>query len=246
MTIDLKALAAEFPKEAIHWRAQKLSKKGDKAMALAYLDARDVMDRLDAVCGPANWQSQYTETAKGRVLCSLGIRFGDEWVWKTDGAGNTAVEAEKGGISDALKRAAVSWGIGRYLYRIEAPWVPCKTFNNKWSDWSADPWRFVRPAKNFAAAVPTHDPDEASEAPAKPVKPAERDPRAVADYLIGMFTKADSFSAVDKVRSNAKAQEARDWLDEAHPPMAAEVKAAERAALQRVDPAGQAPNKDAA
>lgn len=164
MTIDLAALAAEFPKEAIHWRAQKLSKKGDKAMALAYLDARDVMDRLDAVCGPANWPSQYSETAKGRVLCSLGIRIDGEWVWKTDGAGNTAVEAEKGGISDALKRAAVSWGIGRYLYRIEAPWVPCETFNNKWSKWSADPWRFVREPRKFAAP-PAPEPDAAQPDP---------------------------------------------------------------------------------
>ena len=48
-TEEVKMLAAEFPKEDIHWRAQSLTKDGDKAMALAYLDARDVMDRLDQI-----------------------------------------------------------------------------------------------------------------------------------------------------------------------------------------------------
>ena len=111
-------------------------------MALAYLDARDVMDRLDDACGPSNWQSRYNETPKGRVLCELGIRFDGEWVWKSDGAGDTAVEGEKGGISDALKRAAVHWGIGRYLYRLESVWVKCsvnqKNGKTYWKAWTED------------------------------------------------------------------------------------------------------------
>jgi hypothetical protein len=113
-------------------------------MALAYLDARDVQDRLDLVCGPENWQCEYSETVKGRVICRIGIRVNDEWVWKADGAGDTAVEGEKGGISDAFKRAAVPWGIGRYLYRLSAPWVPCETYerNGKavWKAWKESPW----------------------------------------------------------------------------------------------------------
>ena len=146
--MELEKLSAPFPREAIHWRAQSVTKDGTKALALAYLDARDVMDRLDEVCGPENWQSEVTETAKGRVICRLGIRTEDGWVWKSDGAGDTAVEGEKGGISDALKRAAVSWGVGRYLYRLKSPWVPCECgeWNGKkqWKKWTADPWQFVR------------------------------------------------------------------------------------------------------
>jgi len=46
-----------------------------------------------------------------------------EWIWKADGAGDTDVEAEKGAISDAFKRAAVKWGVGRYLYDLDSPWV---------------------------------------------------------------------------------------------------------------------------
>lgn len=142
--MKLKYLAAPFPKQAIHWRAQSLKQDGTKAMALAYLDARDVQDRFDLVCGPENWQCDYSETVKGRVICRIGVKVGDEWVWKADGAGDTAVEGEKGGISDAFKRAAVPWGVGRYLYRLSAPWVPCETYerNGKkhWKAWAENPW----------------------------------------------------------------------------------------------------------
>lgn len=135
----LDKLSAPFPPEAIHWRAQTVTKDGDKALALAYLDARDVMDRLDEAAGPANWATTYEETLKGRVLCRLSLRIDGEWVMKTDGAGDTDVEGEKGAISDALKRAAVSWGIGRYLYDLGNVWAPCESYaangKMKWRKW---------------------------------------------------------------------------------------------------------------
>lgn len=120
-------LKAEFPHDDIDWRSQSLTRNGDKALALAYLDARAVMDRLDSVCGIGGWQDSYVETVKGRIICTISILVDGEWVRKSDGAGDTQVEAEKGAISDAFKRAAVKWGIGRYLYDIEAPWVPCES-----------------------------------------------------------------------------------------------------------------------
>ena len=145
-----------FPREAVSWRAQSLSKLGDKAMALAYIDARDVMNRLDEVCGPHGWQDSYVETASGRVICTLSIADMDNqgktvWIAKSDGAGSTDVEGDKGGISDAFKRAAVKWGIGRYLYDLDAPWVPCESYeasNGKkvWKRWTSDPWGHVKNA----------------------------------------------------------------------------------------------------
>ena len=128
MNLDL--LSKPFPAESIHWRAQTVTRNGDKALALAYVDARDVMDHLDRVVGPENWQDSYTETAKGRVICTIKLRIGDEWVGKSDGAGDTAVEGEKGGISDAFKRAAVKWGIARYLYDLGNVWAPCESRDN--------------------------------------------------------------------------------------------------------------------
>jgi len=113
----LNRLSKPFSANQIHWRVGSTTKDNKRGMALAYLDARDVMDRLDAVCGN-NWSDSYQEVA-GRVVCSITING----VTRSDGAGDTQVEAEKGGLSDAFKRAAVKFGIGRYLYRLDSEWV---------------------------------------------------------------------------------------------------------------------------
>lgn len=150
-------LKAEFPREKVSWRAQTMTRDGDKAMALAYIDARDVMERLDDVCGPENWQDRY-EVHGAKTVCYLSIRIEDEWIVKADGAGDTAVEAEKGSISDAFKRAAVKWGIARYLYALPAQWVPCESYerNGKryFKRFTADPWQRVpvKDADNDASA----------------------------------------------------------------------------------------------
>jgi hypothetical protein len=124
-----QALLAPFPGEAIHWRVGSTNSEKTKGMALAYLDARDVMDRLDEVFGVDGWQESFKETPTNRIICRLACRFPAQdsdglWVTKSDGAGVSDIEGEKGAISDALKRAAVKFGIGRYLYRLPAQWVP--------------------------------------------------------------------------------------------------------------------------
>lgn len=129
---DFEALAAPFPPERISWRVGSSNKrsqqrangndaKATKGMALAYIDARDVMARLDEACGPGGWQCKYSH-ANGKTVCDIGVKVGDEWVWKADGAGDSDIEKEKGALSDAFKRAGVRWGIGRYLYDIPSPW----------------------------------------------------------------------------------------------------------------------------
>lgn len=146
-------LAAPFPPESVHWRAQTVSERNGayKALALAYLDARDVQDRLDGVCSPENWQDSYLETVKGRIICTLQVRVDGEWISKSDGAGDTDVEGEKGALSDALKRAAVKWGIGRYLYSMPNVWVPCEVNQNgKFKKFTDDPWKYApRPVSIF-------------------------------------------------------------------------------------------------
>jgi|TARA_Y100000310_G_scaffold255831_1_gene263435 hypothetical protein len=106
-------LKKPFPVSKIKWR------KGGGSLDLAYIQARDVMDRLDAVFGISGWQVGY-EFIGERMICSLACRIGDDWITKADGADDTKIEGAKGGISDSLKRAAVLWGIGRYLYHPKA------------------------------------------------------------------------------------------------------------------------------
>ncbi len=119
--MNLEDLKKELP---FKWRVQSANKWG--AQCVAYIDARDVQDRLDEVCGPENWQCKYTEH-KGNLFCSIGIRmipisapstFG-EFTWKEDCGTESNVEKQKGEASDAFKRAAVMWGIGRFLYSMK-------------------------------------------------------------------------------------------------------------------------------
>ena len=120
------ALKRPFPPKSIHWRAGARTADKSKGIALAYLDARDVMHRLDEVV-PMKWQDRYSHVTQKGVICEIGIKVEDEWLWRANGAGDTQVEAEKGAMSDAFKRAAVMWGIGRYLYFLPNVWVPLES-----------------------------------------------------------------------------------------------------------------------
>tara|TARA_Y100000114_G_C11543106_1_gene223581 strand:- start:54 stop:545 length:492 start_codon:yes stop_codon:yes gene_type:complete len=118
------ALEKEFSPKEIKWRVGRLNRKdnGKTAYMLAYIDARLVHKRLDEVVGFENWQCKHIVYGP-KTICHLGIRIKGDWVWKSDGAGDTNVEADKGAISDSLKRAAVHFGIGRYLYEFPDIWA---------------------------------------------------------------------------------------------------------------------------
>ena len=120
---DFKKLAEPFPAEDIEWRAQRtgVASNGNPwVMCLAYVTNRAIQQRLDDVLGPEKWRNEYKQAPEGGTLCGISIKCKDEWITKWDGAENTQVEAVKGGLSGAMKRAAVQWGIGRYLYKLEA------------------------------------------------------------------------------------------------------------------------------
>lgn len=96
MTSDiLNKLKAPFDPALVHFRVGATTKNKDKGIGLAYIDARDVMERLDHAVGPENWQRTYSHVGD-KTCCEVSIRFGDTWVTKADGAGNTDVEALKG------------------------------------------------------------------------------------------------------------------------------------------------------
>jgi len=121
MTAIYDQLKKPFKASKISWRVGATSKDKTKGIALAYIDARDVMQRLDDVFG-LNWQCKYSH-AENKTICEISVLIGDVWVTRAGGAGDTDIEAEKGAISDAFKRAAVLFGIGRYLYDVPNQWV---------------------------------------------------------------------------------------------------------------------------
>ena len=117
--INLKDLQKKLPYK---WRVQSFSKNKPLAQCVAYVDSRDVQTLLDDVVWPENWQDKYYQV-KDTMLCSIGIKLGEEWVWKTDGGTETDIESEKGELSDSFKRAGVKWGIGRFLYDMDIKFV---------------------------------------------------------------------------------------------------------------------------
>lgn len=119
-----------YPDE-IQVRPTDTKTKGSCTLLL-YKDARSDMDILDETVGAENWQREYYEV-KGNVYCRIGIKCGDEWVWKSDCGVESNIDAAKGEASDAAKRAAVAWGIGRELYsgpRIKLNNLPDKYYYN--------------------------------------------------------------------------------------------------------------------
>jgi len=153
-----KALVAPFTDADMEWKVQSCGKKKNGeiwARVVPYVSARAIQSRLDDVVGPTNWRNTYEILRNGvdgsviGILCTLSIKDSTgEWVGKQDGAEPTDIEPFKGGMSNALKRAAVQWGIGRYLYTLPEGWAHihedgrerAKTKDNEWFNW--DPPNF--------------------------------------------------------------------------------------------------------
>ena len=122
-----------FPASNVSWKLQLTNKEKTSGLAVPYLDARAIAERLDFVVGQTGWKDEYKpwhnyvtkKEQKFAQLCTIYIYDEDlkEWIGKTDGAEDSDIEPIKGGLSDAFKRAAVRWNIGRYLYGFEPVWV---------------------------------------------------------------------------------------------------------------------------
>ncbi len=182
------AFAEPFNPADVDFRVQgKASESTGKAQIVAYVDARTVQDRLDAVVGPGAWTFDYTPLAvdaKGVVLSAKGV-LTVHGVSKVDIGDASNFEASKGTVSDALKRAAVQWGIGRYLYAIPSAWVAADKFGKidpaalqqlrarlPKPGQSATPATHATPATPATRPAPTPAATQATPASAKPATKA--------------------------------------------------------------------------
>lgn len=158
----LSSLAAPFAETEVKFKPQAV--KGNRALALAYVDVRAIMDRLDSVAGPENWKDAYRVLPDNSVVCELSIRLGDEWLTKEDVGGPSEQpdggDRMKSAFSDAMKRTAVKWGIGRYLYRLP----------QQWADYDPSKRQFTAPPRlpDWARAKPAAGPNRAAKPDAAP------------------------------------------------------------------------------
>lgn len=117
-------LTAPILPNEIEWRVQSQTSTG-KLIVVPYINNRCVMHRFDAAFGAENWTSEFREIANG-FICRLTVSINDRTIYREDGASKTNIEPEKGGISDAMKRAAVQFGLGRCLYDYPRVFIECE------------------------------------------------------------------------------------------------------------------------
>ncbi|HEV3256993.1 MAG TPA: Rad52/Rad22 family DNA repair protein [Gemmataceae bacterium] len=231
------ALAAPFDQAVVRFKPAVVS--GNRALALPYVDARAIQDRLDEVMGVCGWQDEYDIAPDCSVVCKLSLKIGDAWVAKMDVGGPSEQpdggDRLKAAFSDALKRAAVKFGVGRYLYRLPS----------QWSDYDPQRRQFVRtPTLPPAAPKPTP-----KVAPAPKPQPAPNGLPRDGKELANRLGKRDAQLAADGliqagelvrhvVGAGVKAghpQELAAWTGAAIRLAAAEAKAFEARLGQRKD-----------
>ena len=121
-----QALAAPFSNGDIEWRVSATTQDKTKGLAIPYVTNRAIQNRLDGTVGIDGWQNEFKPWKDGKAqLCGISIYFQqqNQWLTKWDGADDSDFESVKGGLSDSMKRAAVEWGVGRYLYGMTQIWV---------------------------------------------------------------------------------------------------------------------------
>lgn len=158
----LEVLKKPFPESVIGVKLQSRSKDKTKALLVLYLQHTDVADRLEEVdpgwtftCEKVDRRTDGQDqlTIVQGTLEILGIRrenFGEG-------------EDEKSAASDCLKRCAMLFGVGRYLYDQEMVWVPYNESTDKYKHWSySDYKKFIRhkevkPAPIFVQPEPVYE-----------------------------------------------------------------------------------------
>jgi len=172
----LEELGEFFHPDEIKWKPGSRGRDGT-AQALAHIDARNVMERLDSVVGSDGWEDSYRvadsmvqikgkngmeEIPKTIYICTLRIRI---WcqeignfieVCKEGISDETDFDPVKGGASGAFKRAAVKFGIGRYLYEFPTQYVKMKDNGYGFAEKPKYPRQFL--PKSLAEVAETERP----------------------------------------------------------------------------------------
>ena len=115
------------PIENPKWRVQSVYPRDHPttAVVVPYIDSRMVQERLDTALGPDNWSNTYDPESGA---ASISIKIDGEWITKADVGAESKIDKEKGKASDAFKRAAVMWGIGRDIYKLGDQRLKCDQY----------------------------------------------------------------------------------------------------------------------
>jgi hypothetical protein len=187
---DLQILKAPFAKESLGVKVQSTSKDRTRALLVLYLQHTDVQDRLEQV-DPA-WTTEVINEERVGDTVYVRIRMTVKGVSRENvGEGNDP----KAAYSDALKRAAMLFGIGRYLYDSPTVWADYNESRDRFRQWSIQDYE---KAARGQYVTPTPAPAPAAQAPA----PAASAPETPQERAPGLTTKAPSGAAKEKSSSS--------------------------------------------
>lgn len=155
----LEAFAEPFSVMDVEWKPGALNKEKTKALALAYVDSRAYIQRLNSLTD-GNWSDDYQVILlpdRVAVICRLTIfnttRTGDGECLLTNVNGNDEGYVEANAVTtasaQAFKRACVKFGLGAYLYNLP----------QKWCDYDARTRRIVEPPDLPEWALPYSEKD---------------------------------------------------------------------------------------
>ena len=226
LTPDVLAdLRRPFTVEAIRFKPQVV--KDTNAMATFYIDARLAAERLNTVVGPEHWEESYRTLVDGSIMpghyfpveCTLtvfGITKADVGVYQKNAVDSMAW---KSAYSDALKRAAVKFGIGVYLYGLPNVWAEIKVGRNGKAQGFSDAGerklrgaytqmlkqlegRFGVPMDHGDLYDPEHEPEPVEEVAPAPPAPADppAEPAVKRDGRIHVTDKAQIVGLVNLAR----------------------------------------------
>lgn len=123
-------LSKPIQPDEVEWRVQNFNEAKGILSIVPYITNRCVMDRFDEAFDYL-WSNEFRETTTGYICRIQASVANDEvpFLIHEDGATKTKIEPDKGGMSDAMKRTAVHFGLGRCLYKY--PRITIKT-NSKY------------------------------------------------------------------------------------------------------------------
>ena len=174
----ITALAQPLPYK---WKVQSFTKDKTKALCVAYIDARDVNDRLNEVCEYGYHTEHYVLGSD--IYCKIGLIMPDgSVIWRSDvGESNNATEKSKTAASDSFKRAAVQFGVGRFLYDLDTVFLKAKEdgkFTNVVDDNGNKIWDITAHINNMRQKntnAPKTLPEKKAPTPSKKPEPKELD-----------------------------------------------------------------------
>jgi hypothetical protein len=130
-----------------------------------YLQHTDVQDRLDEV--DPGWMTEVLKEDKVGDTTYVRLRLTLKGVSRENvGEGGDP----KGAYSDALKRCAMLFGVGRYLYDSPTVWVDYNESRDRYRQWSVEDYERAIPGERIQT--------ESASTPPPPSVPLSAQPRA--------------------------------------------------------------------